>query len=180
MEPQDIQNNMQPNKPDMNKSDIKAEARQAGLFKMFGALVAIIVAGFGFWKMKGGEPALQPVDFTTSTPPITPDVTSSSTTSHVYKDGTYTATGTYSSPAGTEHVEITLTIQNDTVATGSFVGKAQNPTSKKMQALFSEGFNSYVVGKKVDDITLKAVNGSSLTPKGFMDALTQIKVEAKA
>ncbi len=37
-----------------------------------------------------------------------------------------------------------------------------------------------VVGKKIDEVQLTKVAGSSLTPKGFMDALEKVKTEAKA
>ncbi len=97
-----------------------------------------------------------------------------------YKDGTYAATGQYSSPAGQEEVAITLDIKDDVVVSASFVGKATNPGSVKNQSLFKEGFNQYVVGKSVDSLKLQVVNGSSLTPKGFMDALVKIKAQAKA
>jgi hypothetical protein len=47
-----------------------------------------------------------------------------------------------------------------------------------MQGKFKEGFEEAVVGKPLDEIALTVVNGSSLTPKGFMDALTKVKLEA--
>ena len=49
-----------------------------------------------------------------------------------------------------------------------------------MQGNFKAGFSELVVGKPVDQVSLSVVNGSSLTPKGFMDALAKIKAEAKA
>lgn len=95
-----------------------------------------------------------------------------------YKDGTYEATGNYTSPAQEEEVDITITVENGVVTAATFDGKATNPTSMKMQGLFSEGFEEEVVGKPINEIDLTVVNGSSLTPKGFMDALEQVKTEA--
>ncbi len=95
-----------------------------------------------------------------------------------YENGTYQATGNYTSPAQEEEVDIVITLADGVVVDAQFEGKATNATSQKMQGLFSEGFTEEVVGKNIDDINLTVVNGSSLTPKGFMDALEQVKEEA--
>ena len=95
-----------------------------------------------------------------------------------YQDGTYTATGSYVSPAGPEEVGVTLTLAGDTVTGAEFVGKAENPGSVRMQAEFAKGYQQLVVGKSIDQLELGVVNGSSLTPKGFMDAVAKIQVQA--
>jgi hypothetical protein len=41
-------------------------------------------------------------------------------------------------------------------------------------------YKQYVVGKKIDEVQLTKVSGSSLTPQGFNDALAKIKAEAKS
>lgn len=97
-----------------------------------------------------------------------------------YNNGTYAATGSYGSPAGKESIEVTLTLQNDKVVSASIQGDAKNEKSVKYQTAFVAGFKDQVVGKSVNEISLGVVNGSSLTPKGFMDALKQIEAEAKA
>ncbi len=96
-----------------------------------------------------------------------------------YADGQYSATGHYQSPAQQESVEVEVTLENGVVTDAVFTPKAVHETSKKMQGLFAEGFKEQVVGKPVDKIALTVVNGSSLTPKGFMDALEQIKKQAQ-
>ncbi|HRH93473.1 MAG TPA: hypothetical protein PKV72_02980 [Candidatus Peribacteria bacterium] len=100
--------------------------------------------------------------------------------SDVYKDGTYSADGTYRSPAGGESVSVSLTLKDDVVTDATFTGDATNPKSKMMQANFASGFKEVVVGKKLDDVSVTVVNGSSLTGDGFMNALAKIKAEAKA
>ncbi len=95
-----------------------------------------------------------------------------------YRDGSYTVGGTYQSPAGREDIDITLVIENDTVIDAVFVGKTVNPTSTILQGMFAQGFKGAVIGKRVDDLSLTVVNGSSLTPKGFNDALAKIKAQA--
>lgn len=95
-----------------------------------------------------------------------------------YQDGTYSADGVYRSPAGAEEIHVTLTLNDDVVTAAQVEGSATNPKSKAMQAAFISGFGTQVVGKSIDDLSLGVVNGSSLTPKGFMDAVAKIKVEA--
>ena len=96
-----------------------------------------------------------------------------------YADGTYTEKGTYTSPAGAEPVTVSVTLENGIVTTATFAGSATNPGSIMNQEKFSKGFAGQVVGKPIDAIALTVVNGSSLTPKGFMDALSKIKVDAR-
>ncbi|PJE63660.1 hypothetical protein COU89_02130 [Candidatus Roizmanbacteria bacterium CG10_big_fil_rev_8_21_14_0_10_45_7] len=95
-----------------------------------------------------------------------------------YADGQYTAIGNYISPAQREEIEITLTLKDGVVTDAAFTGKATHEKSMAMQRLFSEGYKEQVVGKPINEIALTVVNGSSLTPKGFMDALQKIKTEA--
>jgi len=104
----------------------------------------------------------------------------SDATADGYADGTYAATGTYRSPAGEEGVDITVTLKDDVVTAATFTGKATHPTSKLNQEKFNAGFAALVVGKPLDAINLTVVNGSSLTPKGFMDALAEVKAEARS
>lgn len=114
----------------------------------------------------------QPTPATQPTPTTVP-VTSK------YKDGTYSADGTYQSPAGTETVHVSVTLQGDVITAATFKGDATNPGSVNNQKKFAGGYTAAVVGKKLDSIALTVVNGSSLTPKGFMDALADIKVDAR-
>lgn len=97
-----------------------------------------------------------------------------------YADGTYSATGEYRSPAGEESVDVSLTIADGVVTAATFKGNATRPKSVEMQGNFSQGFEALVVGKSIDEVSLGVVNGSSLTPKGFMDAVEKIKAEASA
>lgn len=105
---------------------------------------------------------------------------SSAMAAGAYEDGTYAATGNYVSPAGPEEMDISLTLEDGVITDATFVGKAEHPTSVKMQTNFSEGFAAEVVGRPIDELSLTVVNGSSLAPKGFMDAVSKIQAEAAA
>lgn len=152
------------------------------IIKIITGVVVIALAGFALSKV-GNRTEDVPAKDDTPELPGNVTVTSTTTTTTItrtYKDGTYNADGSYTSPAGKEEIGLTLTIKDDVVISATFVGKATNPGSVKNQELFEAGFKTLVVGKAVDSINLTVVNGSSLTPKGFMDALTKIKTEAKA
>lgn len=98
-----------------------------------------------------------------------------------YKDGTYTQAASYNNPAGGDSVTITITVKGDKVTVMSSSAVSSNPTTLKFQQLFRDGLSARVVGKSLDSIgALGAVNGSSLTPKGFNSALASLKQKAKA
>ncbi len=112
------------------------------------------------------------------TPGVVNDTSGTTATAVAYKDGTYTQKGVYTSPAGAESVEVSVTLAQGVVTAATFKGEATNPGSVKNQEKFATGYTSLVVGKKIDDISMTVVNGSSLTPVGFIDALTKVKAAA--
>lgn len=156
--------------------------QKTGFKAIYGVIIAILALGGGFifWNSKNTAnskvttPA--PIDTGTTNTPTTPVVADSKK----YKDGTYTAPGTYTTPEGRENISITLVIKDDVVTSATFTASTNEKASEKYQGLFNDGFKTEVVGKSIDSISLTVVNGSSLTPKGFMDALAKIKTQAKA
>ncbi len=97
-----------------------------------------------------------------------------------FKDGTYTATGDYNSPGGAEQIKVTLTLKDEVVTDATVVSLATRPESKLHQKEFIAGYKTQVIGKKITDISITKVSGSSLSPKGFMDALAKIEAQASA
>lgn len=97
-----------------------------------------------------------------------------------YKDGNYEAVGSYVSPGGEETVNVKLTLKDNVITDSEVVGNATLPASVKFQDVFIENYKQYVVGKNIDEVQLDVISGSSLTPKGFNDALELIKQDAKA
>jgi uncharacterized protein with FMN-binding domain len=117
----------------------------------------------------------------TTTPSVTTETITPSmnSTTGEFKDGTYKATGSYTSPAGTESVEVSLTVKNDVIESVQVTPKASHPTSRNYQALFSQGISQKVVGKKLSEVqNVGRVNGSSLTTNGFANAISAIKEQA--
>jgi len=105
---------------------------------------------------------------------------SGSTSLSSYKDGTYSATGSYNSPGGQESIAVSVTLKGDTVVDSTVESEADDPTAAQFQADFISGYKSLVVGKNINSIRLSRVSGSSLTSKGFNNALEQIKSQAQS
>jgi len=96
-----------------------------------------------------------------------------------YKDGTYSADGTYTSPNGQETVGVELTLAADKVTAVNITTHPSNPNTKKFQGEFAGGIAAQIVGKDIDELNVSKVAGSSLTSGGFNDAVQQIKSQAK-
>ena len=96
-----------------------------------------------------------------------------------YKDGTYSADGTYVSPNGTETVGVELTLASGTVTDVQITQHPSNPNTRKFQGEFAGGIAGQVVGKSIDQLNVSKVAGSSLTSGGFNQAVEQIKSEAR-
>ncbi|MDR6435883.1 uncharacterized protein with FMN-binding domain [Paenarthrobacter nicotinovorans] len=96
-----------------------------------------------------------------------------------YKDGTYSADGTYTSPNGQETVGVELTLAGDKVSAVNITTHPSNPNTKKFQGEFAGGISAQIVGKNIDELNVSKVAGSSLTSGGFNDAVEQIKSQAK-
>lgn len=145
-----------------------------GLAIAAGIVVLLVI--LAVVKFSGKKEDTTPITDTTTPAPNEQTTTASDAT---YKDGTYTAMGSYNSPGGAETIEITLTLKDGIVTNATAQPQTEQPISKKMQLVFSQNFTSMVVGKNINGVTLDKVSGSSLTPKGFNDAVEQIKTQAK-
>lgn len=145
---------------------------------VIGVVLALVILGaLAAWALGGNKEAevgqQQPGGAATTTSSTVP------VDARTYRDGTYRADGAYVSPAGAESVSISVTLVNDVITDATFTGNATNPTSKQLQARFAAAFRQQVVGTSIDAVSLTVVNGSSLAPKGFMDALAKVKAEAR-
>lgn len=113
----------------------------------------------------------------TSTPA---DETMAPATDSKYKDGTYSVKGNYTSPAGPEEFPVTITLASDIIVDASIEVNSENAGSKNFQTQFKDNFKEFVISKNIDEVNLSKVSGSSLTPKGFNDALAKVKTQAKS
>jgi len=110
----------------------------------------------------------------------TAEPTTAAAAAGTYADGTYTATGSYSSPGGTETISISLTLSDDVITAATAEGEATGGPSSQYQGEFEDDFAALIVGKDIDDVSLDKVAGSSLTSGGFNAAVETIKSDALA
>lgn len=103
----------------------------------------------------------------------------SSSAASGYQDGTYSADGNYVSPNGTETVGVELTLSGGTVSDVNITQHPSNPNTRKFQGEFAGGIAAQIVGKKLDELSVSKVAGSSLTSGGFNQAVEKIKSEAR-
>jgi hypothetical protein len=169
----------------------KMSKTQAGLALLI--LTAIIVSAAIVSAPKSISSNTKSVSKTVVKPPkkqiaaTVPAKTGSTTTQNTtttdsspYKDDSYSATGDYYSPGGEESVAVSLTLQNGVVVASNVQSGANDPTASSYQSIFISNYKPYVIGKKINDIKLSNVSGSSLTPQGFNNALKQIEHQAEA
>lgn len=175
----------------MEEQQISEEPKKGSSSKMIIMAVVVVVVilvgviGYQALSKKSvlNEEATEKTEEKTAAP--TDTIAPSSTdgakmTAASYKNGTYTETGNYISPGGQEQIQVTVTLTDGKIADSSVVTFGLTPTSKLKQKDFSENYKEFVVGKNIDEVMLTKVSGSSLTPKGFDDALEKIKAKAKA
>lgn len=132
------------------------------------AILALLSGGYYAWQ--NGNLMMSPA----------PSASNMMNSQEVYKNGTYEATGNYTSPGGDEEIKVSITLSNGVITDASVTPMATRPNSVEFQGKFKDNFKPLVVGKKIDEVSLMKVSGSSLTPKGFNEALTEIKAEAKS
>lgn len=139
---------------------------------MIGAgLLVVLALGYAFWKYAKKEDVASVV---------TPQEQAVNNSKYSYKDGTYTMNGSYFSPGGEESVGVTVTLKNGIITDSLVQVLATRPISIKLQGVFTVNYKPLVIGKSINDVVLDKVSGSSLTPKGWNDAIAKIKAQAKS
>lgn len=135
------------------------------------AAIALLTGGVIMLKSKPAPtPEISATPTTTSEIAMTPQ----------YKDGTYTEDGSYQSPGGPESITVTVTLQGGKIVDSEVISNGVLPNTKLFQGKFISGYKEFVTGKNIGEVKLDKVSGSSLTPKGFNDALDKIKADARS
>lgn len=97
-----------------------------------------------------------------------------------FRAGEYEAEGSYNTPGGVQRVEVELDLSEDGTITDLDVdGQAESGNSVQFQGLFESGIEAEVVGKKITELTVTEVSGSSLTSDGFNAAIADIIGQAQ-
>ncbi|MDQ4502037.1 FMN-binding protein [Sinomonas sp. ASV322] len=154
-------------------------ARKLVLTALAGASLAGTIAGCAPSAANAGQAGGAGSQLTTTpTTAAASGGTSGSSGSHAYHDGTFSADGHYSSPNGPETVGVTLTLKSGVVTDVQITEHPTSANTRLFQKHFASGIKDVVVGKKLDDLNVSIVAGSSLTGQGFNDAVSIIKNEA--
>ncbi len=105
----------------------------------------------------------------------------SQSTVSAYKDGQYTASGSFYTPGGDETIAVTVNLSGGVIKNVSIDNSAVYSRESMAYCMrFSHSVGNYVDGKKIDSVNLSRISGASLTPMGFNDAIDQIKADARA
>lgn len=105
------------------------------------------------------------------------EVTPSPRVTVEYRDGAYSAEGSYGSLPSS--IGVSLTLEDGVVTAVQVETRATNPTSLDLQERFAEAVPDVVVGRPIADLEVGKLAGSSGTPVGFNDALDQIRATAE-
>jgi uncharacterized protein with FMN-binding domain len=120
------------------------------------------------------------LDTTISFNPVTKEVSLLSgdmDENSTYADGEYTATGFYGGLPSS--ITVTLTLDDDIIIAVEVTPHATNETSLDLQRRFAEAVPAVVVGKRIDEVNVGRLAGSSGTPEGFNAAIEQISAKAE-
>lgn len=93
-----------------------------------------------------------------------------------HADGVYTATGEYGGQPS--HITVKATLEDGIITAVTVTPHATVPRSLELQRAFAAAVPKVVVGKRIDQVRVGKLAGSSGTPKGFNDAIRQIRQQA--
>lgn len=155
--------------------------RRGVLAAITAAPALLVVAACGSNDSSSGAGGSATTGAGNSSPGNQSDPGGSTTAAGAYRAGDYDATGSYQTPGGKQSVEVKMTLTADGTVSGvEVVPQAKSGNSVQFQKKFASGISGEVTGKKIDDLNVSKVSGSSLTSGGFNAALETIKGEAKA
>lgn len=156
---------------------------RTAVLPLLGLTIAGALAGCAAPAATTTEPAETTETDTTTTETTAPDTATDAgddASTSPYADGTYTAEGSYVSPASPETISVTVTLADGIVTGVEVVGHATDPQARSFQSQFIGGVSAAVVGQSIEGLAVDRVAGSSLTGIGFNQALDAIRADATA
>jgi uncharacterized protein with FMN-binding domain len=94
-----------------------------------------------------------------------------------YVDGVYTDTGWYGGQPSS--IGVTVTLAAGVVTAVRVTPHATVPQSLELQRAFAAAVPAVVVSKRLDEVNVGRLAGSSGTPRGFNDAIRKIRERAR-
>ena len=95
-----------------------------------------------------------------------------------YADGVYMATGQYGGLPSS--ITVTATLASGVITAVEVTPHATDPTSLDFLRRFAASVPAVVVGKRIDEVQVDRLAGSSGTPDGFNAALRRIQEQARS
>lgn len=154
-------------------------ARRAAGMASLSQRIKVTITGLSVALLIGCSPTSTEVMRPVSTP--NPNVSRSqlaSSQDFAYADGVYRATGQYG--GGPSFITVTATLENEVVTAIEVTPHATDPTSLDYQRRFAAAVPEVVVGRRIDEVNVGRLAGSSSTPDGFNAALQQIKGQSQS
>jgi uncharacterized protein with FMN-binding domain len=133
--------------------------------------VAAIAAGCSSGTSGDGTVPAAPSSSTPATTTTRPSAGSSS-----YRDGDYKAKGWYGGLPS--NIDLAITLRDDRITDVQVTANATDPTSLDYQERFADAVPDVVAGKRLDEVRVSRLAGSSGTPDGFNQAIERIKDQA--
>ena len=92
--------------------------------------------------------------------------------------GTYVAEASYLTPRRTNHdIEVSLTLEDNVVTAAEVLYDGESNASTPNHSSFDAAYESEVIGKSLDEISLSRVGGASLTSNAFNEAVAEIRAQ---
>jgi len=88
----------------------------------------------------------------------------------------YTATGEYGGQPS--HITVKTSLKDGVIIAVTVTPHAHVPRSLELQRAFATAVPRVVIGKPIDQVKVGKLAGSSGTPKGFNNAIQQIRQQA--
>ncbi len=167
----------------MEAEDNNGRGKQIAISAGIVVVIALTIIGVVAFSNKKSDTTASTTSTNQAATSTASDSTTTATTATTgsFKAGTYEATGSYTNPGGSSDINISVTIDGTgTITATEATEGTSNRESQEYQQKFISGYKSQVVGKKITDVQLSRVSGSSLTSKGFNDAIAQIEKKAQA
>lgn len=144
-------------------------------------VIVVIVAGAVYASSsKQEEATTNAATSTTATENVDQSAKNATQANTRYADGNYDASSRYSTPGGTDTMDISVTLQNGSVIAVGASTSPQDAESKEYDNNFLDEFKTFVIGKNIEDVQLSRIAGASLTTGGFMDALESVADQARS
>jgi uncharacterized protein with FMN-binding domain len=94
-----------------------------------------------------------------------------------YRDGVYADTGWYGGQPSS--IGVTVTLARGVITAVRVTPHATVPQSLELQRRFAAAVPAVVVGRRIEEVNVGRLAGSSGTPVGFNDAIRKIRARAR-